>query len=311
MNNQVIALAAALLLPGLAPTLFGWLSGLLATPVFCLVCLNGQKKGTLLIRNAVIIAAVIALLLKMVPSLFFSLTMVPLGFSFSKSYRSGRNAIQTGIRGTLVLIAAWLVFWSVYGAIQGTNPYQNLLNTIDSGFKQTYEYYRKSSELPADNIVQLELTINELRRIIPMVLPGLLGCTVLFTVWINLLLSSSLIARIRPEQTPWEKYSRWRLPDHLIWFLIAAGIILLLGSEELSRIGIGIFLATALLYMFQGLAVFIFLLDKWKIPSYLRVLIYIILILQSYGLIFLMIAGLADVWFNFRQARPTENTNGN
>lgn len=311
LNKQVIMLAAALLLPGLAPSLFGWVSGLLATPVFCFLCLNGQRKGTLIIRNSILLAAVAALVLNLLPSLLFSLTLVPLGYSFSTSYSRNNNEIQAGMRGVFVLAVSWLIFWSVYGTFQNIKPYQQLLEVLDTGFAQTYEYYRNSSEIPAESILQLELAINVLRRIIPTILPGILCCTVLITVWINLLFSASLIARLQPEKTPWKKYSQWRLPDKLVWILIAGGIILMFGHEQTSQVGIGIFFTTALLYFFQGLAVFVYMLDKWNIPVYLRAIIYIILILQSYGLILLILAGLADVWLDFRRMQPTDNLNGN
>lgn len=310
MDPQVILFALALLLPGLAPSLFGWLSGLLATPVFCLLCINGQKKGTLLIRNGVLIAAAFALFLKLVPTLFISLAIVPLGYSFNKSYCNKENVIRTGARGAITLAASWILFWILYGTFQDMNPYQHLLSMIDSGFAQTLEYYRINSELPAGTMLQLEQAVNQLRRIIPIILPGLLCCSVLVTVWINLLFSSSLITRLQPEQTPWKKYSLWRLPDKLIWLFIFAGIILVTGQEKTGQVGIAIFLATTLLYFFQGLAVFIYMLEKWNVPVYLRILIYIILIIQSYGLILLIFAGLADVWFNFRQSQAGENMNG-
>jgi hypothetical protein len=311
LNGQAILLAAALLLPGLAPSLFGWLSGLLATPIFCLLCINGQKKGILLIRNGILLAAVAAIILKLVPSLLFSLTMVPLGYSFSKSYTDGEGEIRSGTRGTIVLGVTWLIFWVGYGTVQDMNPYRHLLELLDTGFAQTVEFYLKSTDLPAENILQLEQAVNELRRIIPMILPGLLCCTVLITVWINLIFSTAVLTRLQPDHTVWRRYSQWRLPDKLVWVLIAAGVFLLMGQGTLSQVAIGTFLVAALLYFFQGLAVFIHLLEKWKVPIYLRILIYGILILQSYGLILLTLVGLADVWFNFRRTHIIDNPNGN
>lgn len=310
LSKQAILLAVALLLPGLAPSLFGWFSGLLATLVFFLLSINGQKKGSLLIRNGVLLAGAAAVFLKLLPTLLVSLAMVPLGYSFNSSYNRNESEILAGARGAVTLAASLFVFWIIYGMFQDMNPYQNLLEMLDSVFVQTYEYYRTKSDLPAETILQLEQAINVMRRIIPVVLPGLLSCTVLITVWINLLFSASLMARLQPEKTPWRKYSQWRLPDKLIWLLIGAGAILLIGQNTASQIGIAIFLAMSLLYFFQGLAVFIYLLEKWNVPVYLRILIYIILVIQSYGLILLIIAGVADVWFNFRQEGPGDNVNG-
>lgn len=309
LNVQAVLLAAALLLPGIAPSLFGWLSILLATPIFCLLTIHGQKEGVLIIRNGVLLAVAVAIVLKIVPSLIFALTLAPLGYSFSKSFGSGDNEIRTGVRGAVVLAGSWLLFWIVYGTVQEVNPYRHLLEMLDSGLAQTYEYYMKSSDLPAENIIQLEQAVNELRRIIPMILPGILCCTVLITVWINLTLSATVLARIQPEKTPWKKYSQWRLPDKVIWVFIGAGIFLLVGQGGQGQAAIAAFLSTALLYFFQGLAVCIHMLEKWNVPIYLRILIYGILIIQSYGLVLMTLVGLADVWFNFRRKLPIDNPN--
>ena len=311
LNIQAVLLAAALLLPGLAPSLFGWLSGLLATPIFCLLFVNGQKKGILIIRNGVLLAAAAAIILKLVPSLLFSLTLVPLGYSFSKSCEGRHNEIQTGLRGTLVLTVTWLIFWGGYGTVQEISPYHHLLELLDTGFAQTYEYSMKNTEIPAENILQLEQAVNELRRIIPMILPAILCCTVLITVLINLIFSQMLLTRLQPKRMLWRKYSQWRLPDKLVWFLIAAGIILLIGKSRLSQVALAIFFTTALLYFFQGLAVFIHMLAKWNVPVYVRILIYGILILQSYGLILLTFLGITDVWYNFRRKHSIDNLNNN
>jgi len=311
LNGQAALLAAALLLPALAPSLFGWLTGLLATPVFLLLTINGQKKGGLLIRNGVLLAVAAAIVLKLLPSLLFALTLVPLGYSFRKSFVGGDNEIRTGMRGTAILAVTWLIFGTAYGTVQDVNPYQHLLELLDTGFAQTYEYYSRSADLPAENIVQLELAVNELRRIIPIILPGILCCMVLITVWINLILSASLLAKINPAQTVWKRFSQWRLPDRLVWILIGAGFILLAGQGKLSQAALVFFLAAALLYFFQGLAVFVHMLEKWKVPVYLRILIYGILVLQSYGLVLLTLLGLADVWFNFRRSQSIDNPNGN
>ncbi len=309
LNSQAILLAAALLLPGLLPSLFGWLSGLLAIPIFCLLYINGQKKGILLVRNGVVLAVAAAIILKLLPSVLFALTMVPLGYSFSKSYYDGNDEIQTGLRGIIVLSVTWMIFWIGYGSLQDTNPYQYLLEILDTGFAQTYAYYLKDSTLPPENIIQLEQAVNELRRIIPMILPGILCCTVLTTVWLNLVFSSSILTRFKTANLPWKKYSHWRLPDKLVWVLIAAGGILLIGQGVLGQVTIAIFLSVTLLYFYQGLAIFIYMLDNWKVPVYLRILMYGILILQSYGLILLTLVGLADVWFNFRLKKTIDKPN--
>jgi uncharacterized protein YybS (DUF2232 family) len=54
-------------------------------------------------------------------------------------------------------------------------------------------------------------------------------------------------------------------------------------------------------YFFQGLAIVASLLNKWSVPMLIRVLIYALIFIQTYGIIILSFLGLADVWADFRK----------
>lgn len=299
-NGPTILLAVVFLLPALIPGLFGWTSGLLAIPVFYFLKVDGERQGGIEIRNSILLAGAGALVLQQLPVMLFSLTLIPLAYSFNRSAAAGEDEITTGGRGVIVLGISWFVFWAVYGIILNINPYTHLLKMLDSGFAQVYEIYSKNGELPADTLLNLKQVVHELRRLIPIILPGMLGCSVLMTVWINLVGANSLLQRLRPDLAPWRKYSHWRLPDKIVWLPIVAGVALTVGSGIINHAGLGILLVSALLYFFQGLAVLIHLLEKWNAPLYVRILIYGIIVLQSYGLFVLVIIGVVDVWIDFR-----------
>jgi len=305
--SLTVLLAAAFLLPGLAPSFFGWTSGVLAIPVFCLLGLYGTKQGTILVRNGAILATVTAILLNQLPNVFFSLSLVPLAFSFSRSATVKEDEILAGFKGFMVLGLSWVVFWSAYGIVHGVNPYSQLLQILDTGFAEAYALYIRNSEIPPETLIHLEQAVKELRTIIPAILPGMLVCTLLFTVWINLLGGISLLKRLYPERIPWKKYRDWRLPDRLVWMPIAAGVALIIGKGVAGNAGLSFMLVSILLYFFQGLAVFIHFIDRWKVPLYLRIFIYGILILQSYGLLLLSVIGIADVWIDFRRRQNKDH----
>jgi hypothetical protein len=300
-NGPTVLLATAILLPGLAPALFGWLSGVLAIPVCCLLAFYGTSRGKILVRNGAILAVAGAFLLKQLPGTLFTLTLIPLGFSLHRSAQSGDDETQTGLKGALVLGAGWLAFWSVYGAIEGANPYTQLLHVLDTGLARTVELYAASSDIPLETQVQIQRLVTGLRVLIPKILPGLLVSTLLLTVWINMLGSLALLTRLQPDKAAWKKYSDWRLPDRFVWTPIAAGFAWMFGTGIVYSAGLSLVLISVLLYFFQGLAVLIFFLDRWNIPLYLKILIYGILIFQSYGLLLVSLAGIADVWMDFRR----------
>ena len=58
---------------------------------------------------------------------------------------------------------------------------------------------------------------------------------------------------------------------------------------------------SGLLYFFQGLAVFNSLLGRWGVPLFVRIILYFVFFIQSYGLIILAILGLSDIWIDLRK----------
>lgn len=298
---QTLLLAAAMILPGLAPAYFGWSGGLLAIPVFVLLVLRGAGSGGIVVRNAVLLAGLAALPLKQLASLLFALTFLPVGYGFFRSAARGDSEWRAVARGCLYLGAGWMLFWMVYGAVDGENPYRHLLALIDAGLAQTYEFYRSRTDLPAETMLYLEQAVRETRQLVPLMLPGLLCGSVLVTVMVNLLAGIALVNRLQPGALPWRQFSEWRLPDWLVWPVIGGGALLVIGTEGVATLAISVLLVCGMLYLFQGLAVFMQLLARWQVPLALRMFFYVMLIVQSYGLVLLALLGLADVWFDFRR----------
>ncbi len=289
-------------LPIILPSLFAWVSCLLAVPIFLLMRTSvDERKIGLQIRNGLIPVAAGALLLNQFSLFVFSLTMLPLGYSLSRSVSQRKTPAQTGFEGSLVLGVSWLVFWAIYGMIAGVNPYSSLLSLLDSSLEQINLIYQANSEMPADVLYSLELIIKEMRVVLPEVLPGLLAGTVIGIVWVNMIVSNNLLRRLVPDKVGWPQYSRWQLPDKLVWLLIVAVALSLIDVDKLREVGFCLVIVSVLLYFFQGAAIFIHLLDRWNIPRFLRIILYIILALQSYGILLLAVAGIADIWADFRK----------
>ncbi len=300
LNGPTLLLATVFILPAALPSLFGWAGGLTAIPVFFILTVTGTGQGGKYIQNSALVAVGTGFLFNLLPSILFGLTLVPLAYSLSYSAARGDQEWLAGARGSLVLGATWLLFWFGYGAVHDFNPYQQLLTFLDTGFAQTYDYYLSDTELPVETVVQVEQAVRRLQSLVPKILPGILICTVITTVWLNMVGSAALINRLKPGQLSWKPYSEWRLPDQLVWVAVGAGILLVIGRGAAGTIGTGLALICSLVYFFQGLAVMLHLLAKWGVPPYLRILLYLFLVLQSYGLLLLTIVGLADIWFDFR-----------
>lgn len=302
---QLLFVSTLFVLPVVHPPLFGWLNGFLAVPICYVMFVHGEATGLNIIRLSLLLVGVTAFLMQRLEVYLFSLTLVPLGFSLYAGARHNMSAAASGARGFALLALGWLLFWTGYGVLTGTNPYTSLLKALDLGFQQAIEIYgSQDMELTPDMVYSLHSMTDHLRETIPRLLPGILTTAVMLTVWMNMVISNRLIAR--HDAPPWGEYATWKLPDQLVGLPIVAIIALLVGNGTIIQdIGGCLLFVSAVLYLFQGLAVFIALLKRWKVPVFVRIMLYGIVLLQSYSLIFLAILGISDVWFNVRQ-QPNE-----
>jgi uncharacterized protein YybS (DUF2232 family) len=303
-----ILLAALLLLPTLLPEKTGWLTSLVPLPIFYYLVSLGKKKGSILIRNCIFLAAVGALIFGSLPLLIFSLTLVPLGIAFSYGVFHGKSPATTGFIGSLVLAFTWLLYWSVLAMLHQTNPYATLLAELDNGLSSGLMLYEESAELGPETLESVRIAVELLRIYIPKILPALLVSALLSTVWLNMALGNWLLKKKDQELTSWPEFNEWKLPDPLVWFVIVSGAIFFLLPQPLNLLGLNGIIICSTLYFFQGLAIVASLLNKWSVPRLFRVLIYALIFVQTYGIILLSFLGLADVWADFRKLNQADES---
>jgi len=139
------------------------------------------------------------------------------------------------------------------------------------------------------------------------IMPSLIFVFTLLTVVVNFLLGRRIIKK-RHSFAHVHNITRFRLPDNLVWAVIASGIVFFLNHYFLDVSWLGILainglIAMLALYFFQGLAVIAYILQSFRMPI-MRMLVYVLIILffQTISLAIVTL-GVADVWINFRLRR--------
>ncbi|MCI5194194.1 MAG: DUF2232 domain-containing protein [Candidatus Electrothrix sp. AU1_5] len=303
-----LLMALFFFLPILLPGFIGWLNALLAVPIFLLLqTATDEQKAAVEIRNGLLMAGLGSLLIGRFSMFLFTLIMLPVGYSLHHSAVQQKNPAQAGIAGIITLSIAWLFFWTGYSVLSGTpHPYTGLLTSLDAFLEQIIIVYRTNGELPVDVLYRLELLITEMRELLPKILPGLLAGTVVLTVTLNMIISRVLLRRLAPEKVFWPPYKEWQLPDKTIWFLIFSFVLLLINSGQGKTVGLSLVCVAGLLYFLQGVAVVMHTLNRWNLPRAFRLFAYVFLGLQRYGVLLVIIIGIADTWANFRKLDHTE-----
>jgi uncharacterized protein YybS (DUF2232 family) len=97
---------------------------------------------------------------------------------------------------------------------------------------------------------------------------------------------------------------RWSTPDWLIWVLLVTGFGLFIPIPALSTIALNCFVCVATIYMCQGLAIMAFYFRVLAMPSLARGLVYFITIVQPVLAILVCMAGVLDLWIDFRRLKP-------
>ncbi|HHD56350.1 MAG TPA: DUF2232 domain-containing protein [Desulfobulbaceae bacterium] len=305
-SRSVFALTAIYFIPVLLPSLFGWMLGMLAVPVAFILSRKGYKQTGNTLVVSLLLAGMVGFLTGRLLIFASILPLVALGYSLFRSGQQKRSPAQAAAWGLATTAGCLFFFLFLYAQGTGSHPYQQLVRTIDAGIVSAGDMYRQSVDVSADMQKELTAVLSGMREWIPKILPSLLISMLLVTVWMNQVLWNGLLLKTLPKLAPWQSYATWKLPEQLVWLPICAAACYIFGPESWQVIALNGLIISGVLYFFQGLAVFFHLVNRWNVPGYLRILLYGMLIIQSYGMILLSLLGIADIWMNIRPA-PIES----
>lgn len=94
---------------------------------------------------------------------------------------------------------------------------------------------------------------------------------------------------------------RWKAPETLVWGLISSGFALFFFSGAIKWIGLNALIILTAIYLIQGFSILLFFLNKYRVPPWIRIGIYLVIAFQQLFFVLLSAAGLFDQWIDFRK----------
>lgn len=203
--------------------------------------------------------------------------------------------------GTIAPIIAVLPFAAAYLAVIGVNPIQHIDSVMNQGVAQSVALYKQMgmSQAEIDAIVP---SLKTVARIIEDYFPAITIASVAatsFSAWVIL----KIYARKGGISFAEWDFTKWRLPDHLVWGVIIPGFLLIPDVPVLRIISGNVLAIFAVPYIFLGIALLVHLFDKYKLSPFLRVVIYIVIAIQPILAALVWVAGFFDTWADFRKIR--------
>lgn len=134
--------------------------------------------------------------------------------------------------------------------------------------------------------------------------PGIFMATLFIALALGFILEQKINQLFHIQRTKVASGLRWlefRLPDAFIWISLFAGFFSLvsLNSEILQKIGLNIIIFSAVAFFFQGIVITEFLMRAFRVGSFTKTILYIVILIQLTPAI--MLLGLIDYWVDFRK----------
>ena len=226
--------------------------------------------------------------------------VIPYAFSYLISKGAGAaKSIYFPVSAVFVVslsLAALYIFAGKIDIVSSLNYFSgNMTEKLISTYnKMGMEYF---------TTLKMKTLISKLLKIIFLLLPAIL---IIFS-WMSAWISFIFLKKISKKNNAFfngikENLSLWRSSDYFLLFLIAGIIISIFSVGIFKYIGYNIILLSSSVYLVQGLTIISFFFNKLNINIFLRILGYaIIFVFSNPIIIFIIMTGIFDMWFDFRK----------
>ncbi len=308
MNGQNPALSREVIIGVVATVLFflsmmlipvvGIAAGVFAPlPTLISCCRWGRPAGYFVPAGAAVVGSVVLSYLGAAPSIPYYCAMLCLGLLLGTGVRQQWSLEKTIAGSSLAVFGMGAaVFWFTFSGAEG-GMVKYLENDLKGAVSLAIQQYATGEEEKRI----LEEAFHAIVPVLVRMLPGAALASALFISWLNLLVMKRTCPVFGLPVPQWGEWSRWKAPEQFVWAVIGGGFLLFVPSSGLRFLAANVLLVLGTVYLFQGLAIAAFYFEKWKLPRFLRAVIYAFLLLQQFATLGVILVGLFDIWLDFRR----------
>ncbi len=303
---RAAALAGAFFLAGGAIPVLGGIAMLFA-PAPILIFAIGRPSPNLRAIIAVILAsAFVALLAGPIASVGYlvSFGLATALMCYMLERGSSFERITAVAAGAIVVASALatLAFTGGPDALVKTVHDELALGMVRG--QEFYKYFGIQQAVPADTQASIIATTIRLG-------PAFLILLATGTAMLNLRVFWRWVGPQRLTYSLFGDLSRWSSPEWMVWLLLASGFGLFIPVSAVSDIALNGFIVIGAIYFCQGLAIIGFYFQSLAVPAIVRGIIYFVVFAQPVVAGILCVAGVFDMWIDFRRLKPPSQEAGN
>ncbi|MBN1105691.1 MAG: YybS family protein [Deltaproteobacteria bacterium] len=291
-----VFLFGSALIPFLGP-LFGLLTPL---PFLFYASKLGTHEGLKVSAITLILLAFLSYLTGYAHLMFLSVEFCFLGVVLAELFRKRLSVGTTILWATSLVLILGFTTLTLIGWSKAMGPLDMVQGYVRESLDEAARVYRNMG-MEESQVAEFQRHLKTLTDMILKVYLGLLVIGTGFIVWFNVMVSRPLFRLTGLEYPDFGDLGRWRAPEHLVWGVIASGFSLFLVGGVIQFLAVNSLIVLVAIYVFHGLAILIFYLNKLRIPVWVRAGIYFLVVFQQLFLLVLALAGLFDQWVDFRR----------
>jgi len=296
-----VGTALALLLASVwIPVVGPFLSLLTPLPfLYCSVKL-GVSQTVKLSCVSILASSVVAAVTRQPQLIFLCFEFSVLGLILSELLRRELPIGTSILLGTCLMLLMGLLVLAVAGMRRNLGPLEMVHGYLQESLEETARLYTQVGVEP-DKAGEFQESLHVLREGLAWVYPSLMVLASSFVVWLNVILSRPLFRKGNLKVPDFGALDRWQSPELMVWGLIAAGFSLFLPFSPLRLVAVNALMIILAIYFFHGLSILLFYLNKYRVPLWMRLGVYGLILVQQVFVIGVTMGGLFDEWLDLRR----------
>jgi len=265
----------------------------------------GVSQAVKLTCISIVASGLIAAVTRQPQLIFLCLEFSVLGLILSEIFRKKLPIGTSVLLGTCLLLMMGLLVLAVAGLRKNLGPLDMVHAYLQESLEETARIYTQVGVDP-EKAGEFQEYLNALKEGVALVYPSLMVVGSAFVVWLNVILSRPLFLKKNLEVPEFGALDRWQSPELMVWGLIAAGFSLFLSFSPLRLVAVNALVIMLAIYFFHGLSILLFYLNKYRVPPWMRLGVYALIVVQQILVIGVTMAGLFDQWLDLRRIHQTK-----
>ncbi|RLB86115.1 MAG: hypothetical protein DRH15_02435 [Deltaproteobacteria bacterium] len=231
----------------------------------------------------------------------FALEFGAVGFTLAYALQNRLSIGWSVGLGTAVLVGVSLVIVALVAISEGSGPVKMIKGYLVASLTLAPDAHQTLG-VPPEKTVEMKAYLDMVRNAILRIYPSLMVVGSGFVVWLNVMLARSILRSRGIDVIEKKELVMWKAPEQLVWGVILSGFALFLPFDGIRFAALNVLIFFMAVYLFQGMAIVSYFLNRLKAPTWLRIILYFFIAIQQFFLVVLALGGLFDQWVNFRRA---------